>query len=415
MKLQNVYLLIPILPCIVSCGGSGHKFNDRTLLGAAYSVITNGDGEKPAEGQFVVFTMEQRTGNDRLVLESKGIQKYRMSQPMIYGDLADMLTNLSKGDSAVFRLEADKLYHLDRPRIMQGEKYLYIYVRVLDVMSEDAFHIWENATLRDQMADDIERIKRHLHENGVEGWQMTDKGIFYLMEVEGPGRVAKPGETVTIYYDGYLPDSIAFQTTKERGGPVELRAGKGDVIPAFDEAVMTFPAGSKMKLFVPSRLAYGHGGITDRVPSNQWVWFDVEIVDKEVLLRSDQAQIMKYLKERNLEAIKDEEGFFYTIERQGNGVYPKMGQMVSVFYTGRFLDGTVFDSSDKMGGEPASFDLRYVVNGWQLGMQKFDIGSKGTLYLPSPLAYGERGSKPKIAPNTIIIFDIELVDIIQQQ
>ena len=84
--------------------------------------------------------------------------------------------------------------------------------------------------------------------------------------------------------------------------------------------------------------------------------------------------------------------------------------MVEVHYTGWTTDGKSFDSSLKRN-KPAQFPLNRVIAGWTEGLQLMNPGSKYTFFIPSELAYGTRGSPPRIAPNATLIFDVELISV----
>lgn len=101
-------------------------------------------------------------------------------------------------------------------------------------------------------------------------------------------------------------------------------------------------------------------------------------------------------------------GLQYKIIQEGTGVSPKAENEVTVHYTGKLLDGTVFDSS--VGGEPITFGLNQVIRGWTEGVQLMKKGGKIELYIPSDLAYGPNGAGGVIPPNAALIFEIELLD-----
>ncbi|HEX9729231.1 MAG TPA: FKBP-type peptidyl-prolyl cis-trans isomerase [Gemmatimonadales bacterium] len=103
-------------------------------------------------------------------------------------------------------------------------------------------------------------------------------------------------------------------------------------------------------------------------------------------------------------------GLQYEVVKQGDGRKPKATDVVSVHYRGTFIDGTTFDASDR-NGAPVSFPLNGVIGGWTEGVQLMSVGSIHNLYLPPDLAYGARGAPPTIAPNTTLIFEVELVGI----
>ena len=108
-------------------------------------------------------------------------------------------------------------------------------------------------------------------------------------------------------------------------------------------------------------------------------------------------------------------GLKYVTVVEGTGASPKETDVVTVHYTGRLLDGTVFDSSVERG-EPTSFPLQMVIKGWTEGLQLMKVGGKTVFYIPSNLAYGEHGTPGgPIGPNADLIFEVELLAIGGQQ
>ena len=106
-------------------------------------------------------------------------------------------------------------------------------------------------------------------------------------------------------------------------------------------------------------------------------------------------------------------GLQYTVEKEGTGASPKATDEVTVHYTGRLLDGTIFDSSVSRG-EPATFPLNRVIPGWTEGVQLMKEGGKYMFFIPSELAYGAQGIPNAIPPHSTLIFEVELIKVIKK-
>ena len=108
-----------------------------------------------------------------------------------------------------------------------------------------------------------------------------------------------------------------------------------------------------------------------------------------------------------------ESGLQYEVLESGKGDSPKASDNVEVHYTGKLIDGTVFDSSVERG-VPASFGVTQVIPGWVEALQLMHEGDKWRLYIPSDLAYGPNGEGGVIGPNMTLIFDVELLRVIKK-
>ena len=111
-------------------------------------------------------------------------------------------------------------------------------------------------------------------------------------------------------------------------------------------------------------------------------------------------------------ATKTDSGLVYSEITPGTGKQPKATNTVKVHYHGSLTDGTVFDSSVTRG-TPATFPLNRVVKCWTEGVQKMRVGGKSKLVCPSDIAYGDRGSPPKIKPGATLVFEVELLEIVK--
>ena len=125
----------------------------------------------------------------------------------------------------------------------------------------------------------------------------------------------------------------------------------------------------------------------------------------------DSLRLEDFFQKNQIQANETEDGLFYTIEREGHGMFPKPGDYVKVNYVGRLLNGKEFDRSDP--NDPFVFQIGYrqVILGWDKGISLFKVGSKGTLYVPSHLGYGRAGAGKVIPPNSDLIFEIEVLEV----
>lgn len=105
-------------------------------------------------------------------------------------------------------------------------------------------------------------------------------------------------------------------------------------------------------------------------------------------------------------------GLQYQVLKKGEGAKPTAADKVKCHYHGTLINGTVFDSSVQRG-EPATFGVSQVIPGWVEALQLMEVGSKWRLFIPSGLAYGEHGAGEAIEPNSALVFDVELLDIVK--
>lgn len=173
---------------------------------------------------------------------------------------------------------------------------------------------------------------------------------------------------------------------------------------------------------------FGVSSLPEDFTKDDIMKFDVKLNDfyPESELMSKQIEYMKntypeetkvaenelhnYLKENNIVVNPTETGLYYVKTKDGNGERPQPGTMVEVHYTGRLLDGTVFDSSVNRD-EPFQFvvGIGQVIPGWDEGLMMMSKGEKGVLYIPYYLAYGDRNAGA-IPPFSNLIFEVELID-----
>lgn len=131
-------------------------------------------------------------------------------------------------------------------------------------------------------------------------------------------------------------------------------------------------------------------------------------IDSTVQAAADDATIQQLIRDNKTDAVHKHEDVYYSMMKEGTGTQVKVTDTVTVFYKGYLLsDGAVFDQTrDK----PATFPLNRLIKGWQIGVPLLKTGGKIKIIIPSGLAYGIRTRAAKIPPNSILVFEVEVVD-----
>ena len=172
----------------------------------------------------------------------------------------------------------------------------------------------------------------------------------------------------------------------------------------------------------PEELEYIKKGITDSVTGKKLIVEPEAYQQKvaefaqariKVSTEKQQEKSKVYLESAAKEkgAQKTDSGLVYIPIKEGTGKQPKDTDMVRVHYQGTLIDGKVFDSSVKRG-QPAEFPLNQVIKCWGEGITKMKVGGKAKVVCPSSLAYGDSGRPPIIPGGAALVFEVELLDII---
>lgn len=128
---------------------------------------------------------------------------------------------------------------------------------------------------------------------------------------------------------------------------------------------------------------------------------------KNVSPSSEEAQITAFAAANGITAVKHGTGMYYEIVSQGSGATPNLSSTVTITYVGKRLDGSIFDQSSA----PVSYKLDQFIEGWKVGLPLIQKGGHIKLIVPSSMAYGCNGYPPVIGNNSVLYFDIQLIDV----
>ena len=264
-------------------------------------------------------------------------------------------------------------------------------------------------------------------QKSYEGYNQTSSGLYYKFYQQNEGENPQMMEILDVMLSCSINDTAVIIPDNRMILPMmeSLFAGdiyeglqmmhKGDSASFMVRADSTFITlfGSPMpNVFSINDLMRFEIRLNDFYPESEMQAKQIEYMKENYSDETAKAEqeLSEYLKNNNIKTKETASGLNYVITKEGNGEKPNVGTLIKVHYTGKLLDGTVFDSSVNRN-EPFQFVLGIgqVIPGWDEGLQLLSKGSKAVLYIPYYLAYGDRGAGT-IPPFSTLIFEVELID-----
>ncbi len=259
--------------------------------------------------------------------------------------------------------------------------------------------------------------------NPYSGYQKGQGDMFYrFYEKHDSARMAAKNDVVVLSMQIATKEDSVINEFPEVSIRLQDSKYEGDIFECLsmmhigDSA--TFIIGAKKYFEV-----YNYNQIPEFVDDKTMLWFTLKVKDiysyEEFIdkIMQDRAQneskeLETYLLNNNIDNEPLESGLIYIETKAGKGQNPQTGQTCVMHYTGKLLDGTVFDSSVERN-QPFEFTLGVgqVIKGWDEGVALMKKGGKATLIIPSALGYGANGAGNLIAPYSTLVFDVELLDI----
>ena len=275
-----------IITAFVSCDKSPFPGYKTTDTGLYYKQIVKGNGEQVKLGDVVKVDLAYYT-HDSLLFTTNNLPTpaYDLVHESLFkGDLYEGFTLMHVGDSMSFMINADsvfqKQFNSPVPEFVKPGSYLRWEVKVSEAMSEEAFQqkqLDEMAALQQKSHDEF---VAWINANGVTA-EPTESGLIYVCTKKGNGVKPKANQIVKVHYTGKLLDGTVFDSSVERGTPIEFPLGVGRVIPGWDEGIALMSKGEKGVLYIPSELAYGANQVGPMIPAYSNLIFEVELVDFE--------------------------------------------------------------------------------------------------------------------------------------
>lgn len=284
---KNFFLLSALflmLSVLTGCSNApkGYQATDNGLY---YRLFTNNGGENPQIGDLLELTMSCSV-NDTVVILPLTKNIIPMAEPSFWSDFVEGFSMMHKGDSASFIVDIDSSFvnlfgYNTLPPQFSSTDIMRFEVRLDDFYPESEFRFRMIENIKKNYPAETEKaaseLNAYLEKNGVVA-QPTSTGLYYVKTQDGTGEKPSKGSTVKAHYTGYLLDGTVFDTSIERGEPIEFVLGVGQVIPGWDEGIAMMSKGEKAVLYIPYYIAYGDRDLGVIPPFSNLV-FEVELID----------------------------------------------------------------------------------------------------------------------------------------
>ena len=269
------------------------------------------------------------------------------------------------------------------------------------------------------------------------GYNQTESGLYYKFITQNDGETIDVDDVAELAFSYFVQDTNGRDTmlfsSKEalHGEPFYDKVQQSLFVGDYYEGLRMMHKGDSISMYInaDSVFAKMFGVPQEMMPKfakpNSDMRWEVKLIDfcseEEFLARREvkkqekseaaKLEFEQFLEENGVTAEPTESGLVYVCTKPGDGLHPQQGNTVKVHYTGRLLNGIVFDSSVERG-EPFAFTLgkREVIPGWDEGIALMSKGEKGILYIPQNLGYGEMSPAVVIPPYSNLVFEVELID-----
>jgi FKBP-type peptidyl-prolyl cis-trans isomerase len=451
MKIRTILTLGAVITVlmITSCSKyPGFKKSESGILYKFY--VENKDSVKAAEGSILTMNLRYRMeidGKDSIFFNSADMGKpfpISLAKSEFKGDIYEAFGMLHVGDSATFIISANDFFlktakYPQLPAGIDSTTMMFFDVKLLNSETVEAKEKADKLKAEKLKSEEPGKIQAYIAKNNVTT-APTASGIYLIAQNPGAGRSIAQTDFVEMNLTVSSIDGKKIFSTLDKNRPITFEYGKPFDTKGFDEAIGMMKKGSKATVIVPSAMGFGEQGKKDMqgadiIAPYSPVVYDIEILDLRTKSENEKAMkvkeanekkaaavamsqepilIQQYIKDNKITAKPNGSGIYYIEKVKGKGPKAVAGKKVKVHYTGKLLNGKVFDSSlDKKPSTPLEFTIGKgeVIPGWDEGISMMSAGGKATLVIPSKLGYGERGAGNDIPPFSPLVFDVELISI----
>jgi FKBP-type peptidyl-prolyl cis-trans isomerase len=285
-KLTKIMIaLVAVAVLGISCSKYPGFKKDKDGLYYKFYVL-NKKEIQPQIGDIVEMTYSFRIIDSVLVNNAPLYD--RVIEPIFTGDVYSAIRKMHLGDSATFIMNGDTFFHYFYGQPFPFErKELYCDLKLINITPNEEYEDMqaERARQYEAMIEEFRLSEDSLINDYIARNKITVKpttnGLYLVKNVNGKGKAVKDGAQVTVHYTGKLLDGTVFDSSVERGEPIELMVGTGQVIPGWEEALLLMKGGDKATALIPSKLAYGNRGAGYVIPPYTPLIFEMEVISVE--------------------------------------------------------------------------------------------------------------------------------------
>ncbi len=377
----TIFLLLPACKTLRS-----PAIIEETESGLKYSVIKKGDGAKPEEGDIITFhfvgMLEDNTEIENTRRQNRPVSVRFGTNQFIEG-LNEGLAMMQGGDIYRFVIPPELAYGEKQVGKVEPGSTLIYEVELLDVKP--------GIKVIEPKKETVKKTK-------------TPSGLEYSIFEKGKGARIFEDMVVKFNYVGFFGDNVVFDSSVERGKPLEAKLGDRTLIKGLEEGLTYLHVGDHARFWIPSELAYGNRG-RGIIPPDTDLVFDIEVLEAKEVPKPTPFDVS------GLDTLCTDSGLQYIIVKEGYGDKPEPGQVVKVHYSAYLPNGYMFDSSLQRSDEFRVIAGKgLMIKGWDEGILLMNKGAKFRFIIPYYLAFGSRRFNNVPAYSTVI-FDIELIDI----
>ena len=280
-------MLMAVGSVFVSCQSDNDKFPGfkQTEDGLYYKFHVNGsDTVTPKLGDYVSIDMIYAS-EDSVMFDSKMLPQ-EMKLPIVEhtykGDIYDGISMMSIGDSVTFICDADsvftKLFRMSMlPPGLDSLENIYFHIKLNSIESAEEAQAAQLEEMKRLETMETQLRNDYMAENYPDALPIAS-GLYYIETKEGTGNTPEAGQKVKVHYKGMFMDGNVFDSSFDRGDPIEFPLGQGQVIRGWDEGIGMMRKGGKAVLVIPSNIAYGPNG-RGSIPPYSTLVFEVELID----------------------------------------------------------------------------------------------------------------------------------------